>query len=146
VERPGRPAKSPCPNTNPQRQDHQLTGAQMSPWIQAEEERGDTLFVAERRRSRRLQRAIRSERSEQSDSRSRAAVVSQASGSQALASASGASLLVDPVCLIDGRHTAYGAQHVIQVRGVGGLEGELGSADAIFAGVESGGQDVDVLV
>ena len=36
MERPGRPAKSPCPNTNPQRQDHQLTGAQMSPWIQAQ--------------------------------------------------------------------------------------------------------------
>ena len=65
MERPGRPAKSPCPNTNPQRQDHQLTSAQMSPWIQAEEERADTLFVCEQRRSRRLPSAVRSERSEQ---------------------------------------------------------------------------------
>ena len=55
-------------------------------------------------------------------------------------------LLVNAVGLIDRRDTAYGAQHVVQVGGVRGLEGELGAADAVLAGVQGRGQDVDVLV
>ena len=132
----------------------------------------DTLFVPERRRSRRLQSAVRARDVRAADlqeeprkrvkkqlfpgrsfrrirRRRRLPGEHRSERSEPLdtaSAASGAILLVDAVCLVDGRHTAYGAQHVIQVRGVGGLERELGSADAIFAGVESGGQDVDVLV
>ena len=90
----------------------------------AEEERGDTLFVTERRRSRRLQSAIRAERAQRAEQ----------------------SLLMDAVRLVDGRHAAYGAEHVVKMGGICGLEGELCPADAVLAGVQSGGQDVHVLV
>ena len=41
-------------------------------------------------------------------------------------------LLMDPVRLIDRRHAAYGAEDMVEVGWVCGLEGELGSADAVL--------------
>jgi hypothetical protein len=55
-------------------------------------------------------------------------------------------LLLDAVGLVDRRNTTYGTQHVIQVGRIRGLEGELGAADAVLAGGETRGQDIDVLI
>ena len=55
-------------------------------------------------------------------------------------------LLLDAVGLIDRRHTAYGAEDMVEMGWVRGLEGELGAADAVLAGGKARGQDVDVLV
>ena len=55
-------------------------------------------------------------------------------------------LLLDAVGLVDRRNTAYGTEHVVQMGWIRGLESELGAADAVLAGGEARGQDVDVLI
>ena len=55
-------------------------------------------------------------------------------------------LLLDAVGLVDRWNTAYGAEHVVQMGWIRGLESELGAADAVLAGGEARGQDIDVLI
>src|SRR5512133_335724 len=53
---------------------------------------------------------------------------------------------MDAVRLMYGGHTANGAEHMIEMCWMSGLECDLGSADAVLCGVQGRRQDIDVLV
>ena len=104
-------------------------------------ERADTLFVCEASEEGSDDRAPASASGASNGRRSEGTRFSSPSddevgGFTARSAASGASnqteLLMDPVRLIDRRHAAYGAEDMVEVGWIRGLEGELGSADAVL--------------